>query len=99
MDPGGAVFRVQPPKQGGTPPPPPPPQSEPQRQPPPPPPSPPAQSRGKDGLTGFLRHLLDQLHLDSLDTGDLLLLAMLFLLFREDADDELLIALGLLLIL
>lgn len=53
----------------------------------------------KDGLTGFLRHLLDQFHLDSLDTGDLLLLALLFLLFRENADDELLIALGLLLIL
>lgn len=52
-----------------------------------------------DGLTGFLRHMLDQLHLDSVDTGDLLLLGLLFFLFREDADEELLIALGLLLIL
>lgn len=52
-----------------------------------------------DGLTGILRHFLDQLHLDHVDTGDLLLLGLLFLLFREDADEELLVALGLLLIL
>lgn len=52
-----------------------------------------------DGLTGFLRHILDQLHLDSIDTGDLILLGLLFFLSREDADEELLIALGLLLIL
>lgn len=52
-----------------------------------------------DGLTGILRHALDQLHLESVDTGDLLLLALLFLLFREEADEELLVALGLLLIL
>ena len=55
--------------------------------------------RPQDGLTSFLRHLLDQLHLDHVDTGDLLLLALLFFLFREDADEELLVALGLLLIL
>ena len=61
---------------------------------PPPPPS----GRG-DGLTGFLRHFLDQWHLDSVDTGDLLLLGLLFFLFREDADEELLVSLGLLLIL
>lgn len=52
-----------------------------------------------DGLSGFLRHFLDQFHLDHVDTGDLLLLGLLFFLFREDADDELLMALGLLLIL
>ena len=52
-----------------------------------------------DGITGFLRHILDQLHLNHVDTGDLLLLILLLLLFREDADEELLIALGLLLIL
>ena len=52
-----------------------------------------------DGLTGFLRHILDQFHLDGVDTGDLLLLGLLFFLFREDADEELLVALGLLLIL
>ena len=55
--------------------------------------------RVSDGITGFLRHILDQLHLNHVDTGDLLLLILLFLLFREDADEELLIALGLLLIL
>lgn len=52
-----------------------------------------------DSLTSFLRHVLDQLHLNSVDTGDLLLLGLLFFLFREDADEELLVALGLLLIL
>jgi hypothetical protein len=52
-----------------------------------------------DGLTGFLRHVLDQMHLDHVDTGDLLVLALLFFLFREEADEELLVALGLLLIL
>ena len=55
-------------------------------------------SRG-DSLTGLLRRLLDQFHLNSLDTGDLLLLAILYFLFREGADEELLVALGLLLIL
>ena len=60
-------------------------------------PSPPA----KDGrsLSSLLRHLLDQFHLSSVDSGDLLLLAILFFLFREGADEELLVALGLLLIL
>ena len=55
--------------------------------------------RTSDGLTGFLQHILNQLHLDHVDTGDLLLLVLLFFLFREDADEELLVALGLLLIL
>lgn len=47
----------------------------------------------------MLRHLLDQFHLGNVDSGDLLLLALMFFLFREDADEELLVALGLLLIL
>ena len=51
------------------------------------------------GLSGYLRRLLDRFHLEKVDSGDLLLLLILFLLFKEDADDELLIALGLLLIL
>ena len=69
-------------------------------QPPPPPPVPPPPAGGSPGgLSGTLRKLLDQLHLDRIDSGDLLLLGLLFLLFREDADEELLIALGLLLIL
>ena len=52
-----------------------------------------------DGISRTLRHLLDRFHLENVDTGDLLLLLLLFLLFEEDADEELLIALGLLLIL
>lgn len=63
------------------------------------PPPPPSGSPVSDGLSSFLRHILDQLHLDHVDTGDLLLLVLLFFLFREDADEELLVALGLLLIL
>lgn len=78
------------------PPPPPPPTPTPPSSPPPPPPS---GGRAADALTGFLRHFLDQFHLDRVDTGDLLLLAILFFLFKEDADEELLMALGLLLIL
>lgn len=62
-------------------------------------PPPPLGGKLTDGLTGFLQHILDQLHLDHVDTGDLLLLVLLFFLFREDADEELLVALGLLLIL
>ncbi len=64
-----------------------------------PPHGPPHGGRPADGLTGILQHLLDQFHLDHVDTGDLLLLGLLFFLFRENADEELLVALGLLLIL
>lgn len=100
----GAYTRIPQEEKGhGAPPPPPEPQQQPQpEQPPhrePPPPPPPPGGRTIDGLTGFLRHLLDQLHLDRVDTGDLLLLVILFFLFKEDADEELLVALGLLLIL
>ena len=49
--------------------------------------------------SGILRGLMNQLKLDRIDTADLLLLGFLFFLFRENADEELLIALGLLLIL
>ena len=64
-------------------------------------PSPPPHctSSASDGLTGLLRHFLDQFHLHQVDSGDLLLLALLFFMFREHADEELLVALGLLLIL
>lgn len=61
--------------------------------------APPPFSRSGDSLSGMLQHFLDQLHLDHVDTGDLLLLGLLFFLFRENADEELLVALGLLLIL
>ena len=70
----------------------------------PPPPNgpgggPPPPFGGTDGIAGYLRRVLDQLHLDRIDAGDLLLLGLLYFLFREKADEELLIALGLLLIL
>ncbi len=65
----------------------------------PPPNGPGPGGRSADGLTSFLRHILDQLHMDHVDTGDMILLVLLFFLFREDADEELLVALGLLLIL
>lgn len=49
-----------------------------------------------DGLKDLWNTLAGRLHLD---TGDLILLAMLYFLYREQADEELLIALGLLLLL
>ena len=52
-----------------------------------------------DGATGLTRQLLDQFHLNHIDAGDLFLLLLIFLLIREKADEELLVALGVLLIL
>ena len=75
------------------PPPPPegaPPEGRPPHGPPPPQPSP---------ERGILNGLLEKLHLSDLDAGDILLLLLLFFLFRQEADEELLIAIGLLLIL
>ena len=46
-----------------------------------------------------IARLLSRFHLEELDTSDLMLLVLLFFLMEEKADDELLIALGLLLIL
>lgn len=60
--------------------------------------SPPSHSP-PESASGILRRLLDSLHISDLETGDLLLLCLLFLLFQEGADDETLAALGLLLIL
>ena len=54
---------------------------------------------GSFGRDGLFSGILDKLKLSDLDTGDLLLLVIIFLLFREGNDEELLIALGLLLIL
>lgn len=76
------------PKPGGPPP-------RPQPPPEPKPPSGPSHRPERD----ILNRLLEKLHLGDLDSGDLLVLLLLFLLFREKADEELLIALGLLLIL
>ena len=70
----------------------PPPQEPPRQQAPPPPPQG-APERG------FFNDLLEKLHLGDLDAGDLLLLFLLFYLSRQKADEELLIAIGLLLIL
>lgn len=60
-----------------------------------PPPCPPPQEKD------LLRRLLNRFGIAEIDTGDLLLLLILFLLFSEgeSKDEELMIALGLLLIL
>lgn len=97
----GHYDRVVQPETPRRPPPPPvpPPQAPPQTPPlgvVPPPPRPPL---GAPPELPLLGDLLGKLHLDSVDTGDLLLLLILFLLFRQEADEEILIALGLLLIL
>lgn len=96
QQPSGNPQKQAPPRQDAPPPPRPEPPKQEKRE---PPPFEPSLSAKGDGLTGFLRHFLDQFHLDHVDTGDLLLLGLLFFLFREDADEELLVALGLLLIL
>lgn len=88
------VAQPDPPPHSAPPPPPgpdmPPPPPPPPREPPPP---------GRAPEMDLLNRLLARLHLGDLDSGDLLTLLLLFLLFREGADEELLIALGLLLIL
>lgn len=66
----------------------------PQREAAPPPPRP---EQGEERR--LLGRLMDKLHLGDVDSGDLLLLVLLFFLFRQEADEEVLIALGLLLIL
>ena len=58
--------------------------------------APPHRSAGDEQ---FLHRLLGKFNLKDIDTGDILLLLILFFLFEEKADDELLVALGLLLIL
>ena len=67
--------------------------------PPPPPPRPEPPPPKPGGPVPVLSGILDKLHLGDIDVGDLLLLLLLFHLFREDGDEELLIAIGLLLIL
>ena len=67
--------------------------------PPPPPPDKPPEPPRQSGQIPLLSGILDKLHLGDIDLGDLLLLLLLFHLFREDGDEELLIAIGLLLIL
>lgn len=48
---------------------------------------------------GFLSGILRRLNLENIDTGDLLLILILILLFKDGEDEEMLIALGLMLIL
>ena len=73
---------------------------QPRQESPPPPPRPePPPPFKNGGQFPFLSGILEKLHLGSIDFGDLLLLLLLFQLFREDGDEELLIAIGLLLIL
>lgn len=67
--------------------------------PPPPPPDPPQDGAHREDPSQFFSRLLDKLPLKGVDKADLLLLLILFFLFEEKADDELLVALGLLLIL
>ena len=88
----GAYDRV--PQQETAPPSPPPPR------PGPPPPGPaPAPPPAPAPERQFLNRLLAKLHLWDMDAGDLLLLLILFFLFYQKADEEVLIAIGLLLIL
>ena len=70
------------------------PRGEPPRDGRPPPPPPISQEASQ-----FFSRILDKLPLKGVDTADILLLLILFFLFEEKADDELLVALGLLLIL
>ena len=60
---------------------------------------PPPGNQIQDALSRFIRHFLRLSHMDNVDTGDMLVLLLLFLLYREGADEETLVALGLLLVL
>ena len=66
---------------------------------PPPPPrwEPPPRAEGR--LGGFLDRLLEKLHLQDIDKGDILLLLILLFLYDQGEDEELLTALGLLFLL
>lgn len=64
----------------------------------PPPPPPSKGTLPLDGITGRLGGLFKNLHLEKLDSGDILLVLILLFLFLESDDNlELVIALGLLL--
>ena len=65
----------------------------------PPPHVPPSGLSNHDPLSGFLRRFIGPSPLDRFDADDLLLLGLLFLLYREGADEETVLALGLLLLL
>ncbi len=65
-----------------------------------PPPPPPQKGAGPlEGITGWLGGLLKSVHLEELDSGDILLVLILLFLFLESDDNlELVITLGLLLV-
>ena len=63
------------------------------------PPAEPAGEKAAQAKDSPLSGLLRSLKLEGLDTGDIVLLLILLLLFLEGEDTELLIALGLLLLL
>ncbi len=60
---------------------------------------PPMQTNTRPPETQMIGKLLNSLKLSDIDAGDLLLLGLLFFLIHQKADEELIIALGLLLIL
>ena len=65
----------------------------------PPPPPPPKGAGPLEGVTGWLGGLLKSVHLEELDSGDILLVLILLFLFLESDDNlELVITLGLLLV-
>ena len=64
---------------------------------PPPRREPPPRAEGR--LGGFLDRLLEKLHLQDIDKGDILLLLILLFLYDQGEDEELLTALGLLFLL
>lgn len=66
---------------------------------PPVPEPPPKPMPSRPPETQLLGKLLNSLKLSDIDAGDLLLLGLLFFLIHQKADEELIIALGLLLIL
>ena len=57
------------------------------------------EDRSRQGQNGLLSSLLERLKPSEMDSGDLLLLAIIFLLLRERGDEDLLIALVLLFLL
>lgn len=64
-----------------------------------PPPPPPKGANPLDGIVGGLSGLLKHIHLEKLDSGDILLVLILIFLFLERDDNlELVITLGLLLV-
>ena len=95
----GPVSGQPPPPPPSEPPPPPGGDSSPGSPPPGGPPPKPQEPSPRPPEGRFLDRLLSRLHLGDIDSGDLLLLLILFFLFREEADEEVLIAIGLLLIL